>query len=443
MKKKIISIVISCLMLLSLFPLTAFAADTTYGIWLGSTQVTSDNMTDILGDGKASYDPGTTTLTLNGVTIDATSGYTTMPSGSKVACQIDDSFGDTVVTINVIGDNSIKPELDTSNGSIGIWLKSNINFTGTGSLHANGNSNNAYAMSSTGIRSDKAITVNGPKIYATGAECDTGGNMSAGIQTNTITVNSGYVEAVGANAPTTSYGICGNVTINGGIVKAKSSTAASNTKAFKYNPTLGSGMSLIYGTSYSDASTWVVYGATGTDFAFNNPIDENGSDATVTKAGNTKIAVWGKIIPLETDPDGDDVVINVNIAWGNLKYDYSQGKWNPVTLAYENAGWSPVESGVSDKLTVTNRSNVKINAGLSFANIGGKYANLTTTNVFFNEAAYTTNVTNSTFNLDSAVSGTADAQSAYLKISGTPTEMTDTTDYVRIGTVTVNIEQTN
>lgn len=52
---------------------TAFAEATSYPLWVGSTQVTSENMNDILGDGgKARYDPDTQTLTLDSPDI---SGY--------------------------------------------------------------------------------------------------------------------------------------------------------------------------------------------------------------------------------------------------------------------------------------------------------------------------------------------------------------------------------
>ena len=42
---------------------------TTYDLWVGGTQVTEDNKGDILGDGKANYDPATKTLTLTGATL--------------------------------------------------------------------------------------------------------------------------------------------------------------------------------------------------------------------------------------------------------------------------------------------------------------------------------------------------------------------------------------
>ena len=58
-------------------------ADTgaTYELWLGSTQVTDANKSDILGDGgKAQFDPSTHTLTLNNPTINGEHNY------SKIFC---------------------------------------------------------------------------------------------------------------------------------------------------------------------------------------------------------------------------------------------------------------------------------------------------------------------------------------------------------------------
>ncbi|MCR4642425.1 MAG: hypothetical protein K5697_10405 [Lachnospiraceae bacterium] len=46
-----------------------------YPVWVGSTQVSSTNKTDIFGDGKASYDPDTNTLSFTGeeITVEGTS----------------------------------------------------------------------------------------------------------------------------------------------------------------------------------------------------------------------------------------------------------------------------------------------------------------------------------------------------------------------------------
>ena len=75
--KKVLSILLSALLMLSVMPLTTFAAETdsdsvgaSYDLWLGETQVTDANKNDILRDGgKAKFDPATNTLTLNEPTI--------------------------------------------------------------------------------------------------------------------------------------------------------------------------------------------------------------------------------------------------------------------------------------------------------------------------------------------------------------------------------------
>lgn len=43
-----------------------------YNVWICGTQVTSDNASDVLGDGTVTYDPATHTLTLNGATLNQT-----------------------------------------------------------------------------------------------------------------------------------------------------------------------------------------------------------------------------------------------------------------------------------------------------------------------------------------------------------------------------------
>ena len=74
--KKILSILLSVVLVLSVMPMTAFSAETesgsvgeSYNLWLGSKQVTYDNKGDIFGDGKASFDSSTNTLTLSAPTI--------------------------------------------------------------------------------------------------------------------------------------------------------------------------------------------------------------------------------------------------------------------------------------------------------------------------------------------------------------------------------------
>ena len=69
-----------------------------------------------------------------------------------------------------------------------------------------------------------------------------------------------------------------------------------------------------------------------------------------------------------------DEIISADIAWDAMDFTYtgaSQGTWNPVTHTYEGAtegGWS----NNTPAITVTNHSNVAVNATLGFtANVTG------------------------------------------------------------------------
>ena len=70
-----------------------------------------------------------------------------------------------------------------------------------------------------------------------------------------------------------------------------------------------------------------------------------------------------------------DEKISVDIAWDAMNFTYtgaSQGTWNPETHAYEGAtegGWS----NNTPAITVTNHSNVAVNATLGFtASVDGR-----------------------------------------------------------------------
>ncbi len=78
MKRKILSILLAALMVVSLFSMTALAEEPTgYNVWVDGVEVTSANCTDILdgtaNDGKVSFNPATNTLTLaDGTNIEST-----------------------------------------------------------------------------------------------------------------------------------------------------------------------------------------------------------------------------------------------------------------------------------------------------------------------------------------------------------------------------------
>lgn len=97
-----------------------------------------------------------------------------------------------------------------------------------------------------------------------------------------------------------------------------------------------------------------------------------GCELGTPAAGNEdrEITVNGSFVP----GTAADEIISVDVAWEAMDFTYtgaSQGTWNPVTHAYDGA----IEGGWSDNtpaITVTNHSNVAVNATLGFtANVTG------------------------------------------------------------------------
>ena len=112
-----------------------------YKLWLGDTQVHSDNRADILGDGKASYDPDTHTLTLDNPAI---SGQT---SGAAIYSEHIDLKVAGSATVSTTASCGIK----VMYGSLA--FDGNFNFTGS-----------EYAMWATnGLRLGQTIDITSPE----------------------------------------------------------------------------------------------------------------------------------------------------------------------------------------------------------------------------------------------------------------------------------------
>ena len=66
--KKVMALCVAAALIVAMVPVAVFAAETTYDIWVGGVQVTSANKDNIVvpgAAGSATYDPETSTLTLN------------------------------------------------------------------------------------------------------------------------------------------------------------------------------------------------------------------------------------------------------------------------------------------------------------------------------------------------------------------------------------------
>ena len=133
--------------------------------------------------------------------------------------------------------------------------------------------------------------------------------------------------------------------------------------------------------------------------------------------------------------------VSVTITWENMSFTYnaaSQGEWNPTSHTYTGsttAGWA--ES--SNKITVTNHSNVDVNATFTFAK-----ANAVTTELTGSFSGTSTvgkaAITNGTVKLNAGVVNevdNADKVEAKLALTGSLPE--NWTADNTIGTVTVAI----
>ena len=252
MKKKLLAILLSMVMLVGLMPFTALAADSTaYDIWVDGVQVTSENKDNLCG-GTVSYDPTTHTLSLNNATLDSDtlSDYgikTTIPSTLK---------------IRLTGTNSITRT--DPGGGMGIYLNysNSVEITGDGTLVINVIGEN-YDGISTGadvkisdkarviINSEGGLGIAGRMVEIDGATVDSTG-LYAGIDAHWLKIingadvtlkatqdgrngayiwkdqegNGGDIEIVQSTVKATSYypGLyaAGNLTVDGGEVKCTS-----------------------------------------------------------------------------------------------------------------------------------------------------------------------------------------------------------------------------
>ena len=107
MKKRFSDILLSLVMVLGLMPVMSLTAKAdNYYLWVGGTQVTSENMSDVFSDGKVSYTPaqGTTAakLKLNGYNYEG-EGHFDLDEGCYYAIWTKENL-----IIELSGTNSIK-----------------------------------------------------------------------------------------------------------------------------------------------------------------------------------------------------------------------------------------------------------------------------------------------------------------------------------------------
>ena len=213
MKKRILSALLCLCMVMALMPTVAFAEPTSYNLWVGGVEVTSDNASNITGEGitgTVTYDDSTKTLTLDNVNIDSvysfTNGVGTDSAGIYVRFDFD---GD--LTIKLVGENTITGKLtDPEISGYGFFSTTNLIFDGSGSL------NISAADGKTGAGNSWSVA-----IYANGS-------VNVGAQC-TITATSGEASNISAAI------YCSNLTLEGAKVSAGSSAGDAVVKAENTN----------------------------------------------------------------------------------------------------------------------------------------------------------------------------------------------------------------
>ena len=150
------------------------------GVYVNGEQFTSEKLSIACGEGTASYDPNTKTLTLDNATI--TNGGKSDES-PKYGIRV---VGDTDLTIKLSGTNSIT--LDNGGGIFADGSSDNYNIIGGGKLTIN-------------VKWDALYTLNGNISISEGAELDITSAKGCGI----TSYNKGILSIDGAKVAVSSY----------------------------------------------------------------------------------------------------------------------------------------------------------------------------------------------------------------------------------------------
>lgn len=133
-----------------------------YDLYVGGVKVNEANKNDIFGDGKASYDVETETLTLNNINI--SQGY------EYKDARFAGIYSDCDLTINLIGDENQISAPDSTVSSYGIRVLGDLSISGEGDIIVNGGSVSSTDRdaNSIGIRVDGWLSITGSNVYANG-----------------------------------------------------------------------------------------------------------------------------------------------------------------------------------------------------------------------------------------------------------------------------------
>lgn len=172
--------------------------------------------------------------------------------------------------------------------------------------------------------------------------------------------------------------------------------------------------------------------------ALSMSLSVSAASTTIEEASSTTIGVNGEYTPIS----GGDDKISVNLSYDDLTFTYSEGSkgtWNPQTHVYDGV-MPPHWEDKSVDITVTNNSNVAINADFTFAGVESNH-----------NANKDNKVIRGIFSLPTVTLPSADCEE-YRNSQNAPSDVTNfridpsspgINEEQKIGDITVNISKIN
>lgn len=280
---------------------------TAYNVWVGNTQVTEENATDVLGDNTVSYDATTNTLTLNGLnlsdqgheaTIQDSNIFASIFSQGNLNIVLAEGSTNTISTTGVIGNTQVLGIAATAeDGSAG-----NVSVSGKGSLSV------TQTLSST---TTYLAGIFGSEVAVTDTDLNfsvSGSGYTMGIGADTLNIQNADITCSG-----TAFGLTGtsSLSVSGDShIKATGSMGALYCAAGTIS--VDTGLTILGSTQENDFENLSVAQVSsdgknivvGTDTAKTVEItgipavtylDENGAEQTLTGAYTTvtsSVASW-------------------------------------------------------------------------------------------------------------------------------------------------------
>lgn len=236
-----------------MLPASAFADTSQYDLFVNGEQFANDKLTIECGEGAATYDPATQTLTLNNASITNTADY----GGIRSELTSD-------LTIALQGSNSI-----TFDDNMGIMAAGNVAITGPGSLEINvaGETRDGLSVAGNVSVRETSLIVNAPGGVGIASDGTvsldnaqvTSAALYAGIDAINLIIENGSVVDISATEDRCNAAFIsprggatgGNIHISNSNVMAKSVYAG----LFAYNNLTINGAS-VQSTSSADAALW-------------------------------------------------------------------------------------------------------------------------------------------------------------------------------------------